>query len=86
MVNVGSLMAEIGSGIWGTPANFNGFRVLTSLNEGQPNFARCMAVSCAGTLYYTLSAALAPNGILQALSLQVMRSPILAALLHGTPV
>ena len=26
--NVGPLAAEIGSGVWGTPANFNGFRVL----------------------------------------------------------
>ena len=27
----GSLTAEIGLGVWGTPANFNGFRVLPSL-------------------------------------------------------
>jgi len=27
MVNVGPLKADIGSGVWGTPANFNGFRV-----------------------------------------------------------
>jgi len=26
----GPLAAEIGSGVWGTPANFNGFRVLPS--------------------------------------------------------
>jgi len=26
MVNFGPLAAEIGSGVWGTPANFNGFR------------------------------------------------------------
>ena len=31
MVNFGPLMAEIGSGVWGTPANFNGFRVLAAL-------------------------------------------------------
>ena len=31
MVNVGPLTAEIDSGIWGTPSNFNGFRVLASL-------------------------------------------------------
>jgi len=31
MVNVGSLTAEIDSLVWGTPANFNGFRVLPSL-------------------------------------------------------
>jgi len=35
----------------------------TSLNGPQPNYARCMAASCAGTLYiyiYTFSGALAP--------------------------
>jgi len=32
----------------------------TSLNGGQPNFARCLAVSWAGTLYITFSGALAP--------------------------
>jgi len=30
-VNFGPLMAEISSGVWGTPANFNGFRVLAAL-------------------------------------------------------
>jgi len=51
MVNFGLLTAEIGSGVWGTPANFNGFRVLAALLQGtqsladahysgrQPNFA-----------------------------------------------
>jgi len=73
VVNVGPLTVEIGSGVWDTRANFNGFRVLawllviapTSLNGGQPNFARCLAISCAGTLYpvYTFLGALAPNRI-----------------------
>jgi len=31
MVNCGPLAAEIVSLVWGTPANFNGFRVLASL-------------------------------------------------------
>jgi len=31
MVNLGPLTAEIGSGVWGSLANFNGFRVLVSL-------------------------------------------------------
>jgi len=31
MATVGALMAEIGLPVWGTPANFNGFRVLASL-------------------------------------------------------
>jgi len=57
MINLGALAAEIGWRVWGTPANFNGFRVLTSitastsLNEDQPNFTRCLAIFCAGTLY-----------------------------------
>jgi len=31
MVNFGPAAAEIGSGVWGTPANFNGFRILAAL-------------------------------------------------------
>jgi len=31
MANFGPLAAEIGSGVWGTPANFSGFRVLAAL-------------------------------------------------------
>ena len=34
MANFGPLTAEIGSGVWGTPANFNGFRVLAALLYG----------------------------------------------------
>jgi len=34
MVNVGPLTAEIVSLVWGTPANFNGFRVLVALLQG----------------------------------------------------
>jgi len=33
MVNFGPLPAEIGLPVWGTPANFNGFRVLPSLRQ-----------------------------------------------------
>jgi len=46
MVNFGPLAAEIGLPVCGTPANFNGFRVLAALlhssqlsSERQPNFA-----------------------------------------------
>jgi len=44
MVNFGPLAAEIGLPVWGTPANFNGFRVLAALLHGsqverEPNFA-----------------------------------------------
>jgi len=31
MVNSGPLAAELGLPVWGTPENFNGFRVLASL-------------------------------------------------------
>jgi len=31
MVHFGLLTADIGSGVWGTPANFNGFRDLAAL-------------------------------------------------------
>jgi len=34
MVNIGPLAAEIVSLVWGTPANFNWFRVLAELLHG----------------------------------------------------
>jgi len=34
MVNFGPLAAEIVSGVWGTPPNFNAFRVLAALQHG----------------------------------------------------
>jgi len=55
MVNFCPLAADIGSGVWDAPANFNGFHVLgfdtapTSLNGGRPNFARRLAISWAAT-------------------------------------
>ena len=36
MVYFGPLTDEIGSGVWGTPANFNWFRVLGALLHGTP--------------------------------------------------
>jgi len=36
MVNFGILAAGIVSLVWGTPANFNGFRVLAALQHGTP--------------------------------------------------
>jgi len=36
MMKFGSLAAEIGLPAWGTPANFNGFRVLAALLHGIP--------------------------------------------------
>jgi len=34
MVNFGPLAAEIGPVVWGTPANFNGFRIFAALLHG----------------------------------------------------
>jgi len=45
MVNFGSLTAEIGSLVWGTPADFNGFRVLGSLLQ------RCRSTEANQTLH-----------------------------------
>jgi len=69
VVNFGPLMAEIGWRVWGTPANINGFCVLALLLHrrhygGQPNFARCLAVFCAGTLFIHFRGLLPVNGIL----------------------
>jgi len=36
MVNLGPLAAQIGPVVWGTPANFNGFRVLAVLLHSTP--------------------------------------------------
>ena len=52
------------------PSKFQSVSVLgfvnapTSLNEGQPNFARCLAVSWTGTLYTDFRWLLSTNGIL----------------------
>ena len=61
MVNFFPLTAEICCWVWGTPPSFSGFCILagfvtapTSLNSGHPNCARCLAVSCTGTLYILL--------------------------------
>jgi len=88
----GPLAAEIGSGVWGTPGNFNGFRVLASLlvsfTGGQLKFARYLAASWAATLSYILGGCCRLTEfrhVKNLLCVQVSRSPILAALLHGTP-
>ena len=59
-----------------------------SLTGGQPNFARCLAVSSAGTLYmcfWGLCLVAEFCQVQNSLCVQVLFSLILAALLHGTP-
>jgi len=86
------LAAEIGLPVWGTPANFNGFWVLASLLHRRhstevSHTARCLAVSWAGTLsiHFRGCCPLTEFCHMQnLLSVQVLHSPIFAALLHGT--
>jgi len=89
IVNFHPLAAEIGSGVWSTPANFNGFHVLALLlQRTQPNVARCLAVSWAGTLYIHFRGLLSLTEFCQlqnSLCVEVLRPPILTALLQGTP-
>ena len=100
MVNVSPLTAEICSGVWGTPANFNGFRVLASLLHRRRSMevnqtARRLAVSyglvhCIGPLDTLGGGGSCPltefYQLQNSLWVKVLRSPILAALglLHGT--
>ena len=65
MVNVGPLTAEICSGIWGIPANFNGFRVLASLLHRSRLMEANQTCTMFGRLLgwypiYTFSGALSP--------------------------
>jgi len=65
----------------GTPANFNGFHVLRSLllTGGEPNFARCLAISWAGTLYirfWRLLRLMEFRPVQNSLYVQVLLSPI----------
>jgi len=67
-VNFGPLKAEIDWRFWAHPSKFQRVSRLCfitapmSLNGGQPNFVRCLAVSWAGTLHFW--ALLSPNRIL----------------------
>jgi len=96
MVNFGPLAAEISSLVWGTPANFNGFRVLALLLQRH----RLMEAN------QTLNDVWPSPGLVQyiyifggscpvtefcqvqsSLCVQVLHCPVvLAALLHGTRV
>ena len=79
MVNFGPLTAEIVSGIWGTPANFNGFRVLPSLLQRRRSPETNQTCTMFGRLLgcyiiYTLLAALAPDRILPGAKLSLRPS------------
>jgi len=70
MVNFGSLMAKIVSGVWGTPPNFSGFRVLFSLLYRRRTTEIIKSLHdvrpSPGLVHYmyTFSRAIDPNGFL----------------------
>jgi len=92
-VNFGLLTAEIGWRVWGTPANFNGFRVLAMLlqrrrspetnqtlhdvwpSPGLVHYVYIFGGSCPLTEFCQVQSSFC---------VQVLRSHIFAALLHGT--
>jgi len=68
MSNVGPIVAEIGLPVWGTPANFNGFRILASLlqrrRSPEANQTLHDVWPSPGLLHYVyIFGNLAPNGI-----------------------
>jgi len=94
MVNFIPLTAEIGSLLWGTPANFNRFRVLASLlhrrrspQANQTLHDVCPTPELVHYTYIFRGSCLLTEfcRVENSLCVQVLRSPILAALLHGTP-
>ena len=94
MVNL--LTAEIGWRVWGTPTNFNGFRVLASLlqrrRSPEANQTPQDVLPSPGLVHYIHFRGLLQScpltefcSVQNSLYVQVLRSPILAALLDGTP-
>ena len=92
--NFDPLTSETGSGVLEHPSKFQRVSHLafvtaaTSLTGGQPNFARCLGVFWAGTLYihfWGLMPLTEFCSVQNSLYAQVLWSPILATLLHSTP-
>jgi len=65
MVNFGPLTAEIGSGVCGTPANFNEFRVLAALLHGSQvvSVSETLRRSAGQPSLWTLAHILVFNGL-----------------------
>jgi len=94
MANVGPLMAETGSRVYGTPANFNGFHILLSLLQQhlspETNQALHNVWLSPGLIHhiYTFGGSCSLTEFCRVqnfLYVKVLRSPILAALLHSSP-
>ena len=97
MVNFGplGLGTEVVSLVWGTPANFNEFRILVSLlwrrRSTEANQTLHDIWPSPGLVHYIyISGSSCPVAefcqVQHSLCVQVLRCPILAALLHGTLV
>jgi len=87
-------MAEIGSGVWGTPTNFNGFRILPSLVQRHRSLEANQTLHnvplSPGLVHYVYIfkdccplTEFCP--VQNSLYVQVLSSHMLAVLLHGTP-
>jgi len=94
MANFRLLTAEICWRVWGMPVNFNGFRMLASLlqrhHSPEANQTLHNVWPSLGLVHYIyiFQGSCPPTEFCQvqnSLYVQVLRSPILAALLHGTP-
>jgi len=85
MANFGPLMAETSSGVWGSPANFNQFRVLALLWHGHRSTEVGKTLQevwpSPGLVHYIY---IFGGSCPLSLCLQVLHSRILAVLLHGT--
>ena len=92
MANVGPLMAEIGLPVWGTPANLTDFAswLRYCSDVAQRTLTKLCTIFGRLLCWYTIYAFwghLPPDGILARAKfdcVQVLRSRILAALLHDT--
>ena len=89
----GEVMAEIGLPVWGIPANFNGFRVLASLlqrrrsSEANQTLHNVWPSPEQVHYTYTFGESWTLTELCQvqnSLCVQVLRFPILAALMHDT--
>jgi len=97
MANFGPLSAEIGFGVWGTQQISAGFAywlvaAATSFTRGQPNFAQFghllgwyTICTFSGYIVGGFCPLTEFCPVQNSLYTQLLHSPILAALLHGTP-
>jgi len=93
MADSGPLTAEIGSGVWGTPASFNGFRQLArychDVTHRRPTELCTMFGHLLGWYTIYIFGGSCPQTefcqVQNSRYVEVLHSPTLAALLHRTP-